>query len=232
VSRITRKELKTDQFALEVEHSITFFGHHKADLAKYGGIAVVLAALIVGYTIYSRRESAQREQALAAAIRVQEAPIGMSGNGGLTFPSQEAKDLEANKVFSELQSKYSGSDEGQIANYYLASIKADQGKLAEAEKMFQQVVEKGDANYASLAKLSLAQINFADGRAAKGEELLRELIANPTVLVSADQATISLARFIGPTKPAEARKLLDELRKRPGAVGQIALTILGELPPQ
>jgi predicted negative regulator of RcsB-dependent stress response len=232
VSRITRKELKTDQFAVEVEHSIDFFEHHKGEIVKYGAIVIGVAVLIAGYTIYSRHESGVREQALASAIRVQEAPIGESGNGGLAFPSQEAKDRETNKVFTDLQSKYSGSAEGEVAEYYLASIKADQGKLAEAEKLFQEVAQKGDTNYASLAKLSLAQIQFSDGRTAQGEKLLRELIADPTTFVSADQATISLARFLGPTKPAEARKLLEGLRNRPGPVGQIALTILGELPSQ
>ena len=114
----------------------------------------------------------------------------------------------------------------------MGSIKADQGKLAEGEKLFQEVAQKGDEKYASLAKLSLAQIYFADGRADQGEKVLRDLIANPTIFVSSDQATISLARMLAPKKPAEARKLIDPLRTRPGGVGQVALTMLAELPPQ
>lgn len=232
MSRITRKELKTDKFALEVEHGISFFEHHKNEAVKYGAIAIGVIVLIVGYTIYSRGQHSAREQALAAAIRVQEAPIGVSGNGGPAFPSQEAKDQETIRVFTELQTKYSGSAEGEIAQYYLGSIKADQGKLAEAEKLYQEVAQKGDEKYASLAKFSLAQIYFADGRADQGEKLLRDLIAHPTVFVSADQATISLARFLAPKNPAEARKLLDPLRSRLGNVGQTALTLLSELPSQ
>src|SRR5438045_3481481 len=131
-SRITRKELKTDKFALEVEHGLTFFEEHKSDFGKYAGIAAAVAVLIFGYTIYQRREHGVREQALTTAIRVQEAPVGVSGNGGLAFPSQEAKDQESIRVFTDLQTKHSGTAEGQIAQYYLGSIKADQGKLAEA----------------------------------------------------------------------------------------------------
>jgi len=228
VSRITRKELKSDKFALEVEHSITFFEEHKKEISRYGTIALVVAVLIAGYTIYSRREHAAREQALAAAIRVQEAAVGQPGPG-LTFPTQEAKDQEALKVFSDLHSKYSGSAEGQVAAYYLASIKADQGKLAEAEKLFADLAEHGDAKYASLAKLSLAQIYFGDGRDAQGEKVLRDLMEHPSEFVSKEQATISLARFLGPKKPAEARKLLDPLRTQQGAVSQVALSLIGEL---
>jgi predicted negative regulator of RcsB-dependent stress response len=230
VSRITRKELKSDKFALEVEHSITFFEEHKKEISRYGTIALAVAVLIVGYSIYSRHEHSARQQALASAIRVQEAPVGQAGSAGtLSFPTQEAKDQEALRVFTDLQSKYSGSSEGYVAQYYLASVKADQGKLAEAEKVFNDLSEHGDKKYSSLAKLSLAQIYFGDGRDAQGEKVLRDLIENPTEFVSKEQATISLARFLAPKKPAEARKLLDPLRSQPGAVSQVALSLIGEL---
>jgi hypothetical protein len=52
------------------------------------------------------------------------------------------------------------------------------------------------------------------------------------MFVSADQANIALARGLMPTKPAEARKILDPLRNRAGATGQVALTLYGQLPPQ
>ena len=232
MSRITRKELKSDKFALEVGHGISFFEHHKDEAVKYGAIAIGVIVLIVGYTFYQRGQSGTRQQALAAAIRVQEAPVGQSGNGGLAFPTQEAKDQETVRVFADLQTKHSGSAEGEIAQYYLGSIRADQGKLAEAEKLFQEVAQKGDEKYASLSKLSLAQIYFADGRADQGEKVLRDLIAKPTVFVSSEQATISLARFLAPKKPAEARKLLEPLRTRVGNVGQVTLSLLAEIPQQ
>lgn len=230
MSRITRKELKTDKFALEVEHGLSFFEHHKNEAVKYAAIALGVVVLIVGFTVYQRGQHNNRQQALAGAIRVQEAAVGQAGNGGLVFPSQDAKDQETLRVFSDVQAKYSGSAEGEIAQYYLGSIKADQGKLAEAEKLYQDVAQKGDDKYASLAKLALAQIYFSDGRADQGEKVLRDLIAHPTVFVSADQATISLARFLAPRKGAEARKLLEPLRTRQGTAGQLAISLLGEIP--
>ena len=232
MSRITRKELKTDQVALQVEQGLSFFQRHQKEAGKYAGIAAVVAVLIAGYAYYSRSEHNKREQALAAAIRVQEAGVGVSGNGGLTFPTQEAKDTETLRVFGDLRTKYSGSAEGEIAQYYLASIKADQGKLAEAEKGFQEVAEKGDGKYAALAKFSLAQIYFSDGRTDQGEKTLRDLIDHPTLFVSKEQATITLARYLAPRKPAEARKLLEPLRNAESSVSQIALSLIGELPAQ
>jgi predicted negative regulator of RcsB-dependent stress response len=229
VSRITRKELKTDKFALEVEHTVTLFEEHRQEIIRYGIVAAAVVALIVGYTIYSKSQHAAREQALAHAIEVQEAPVGQSASGGLSFTTQDAKDAESTKVFTDLKNKYSGSSEAQIASYYLASIQADQGNMAQAEKSFQDVAQHASAGYASLAKIALAQIYFSDGRNAQGEAILRDLIAHPTVFVSADQATITLARhYQGLKNTAEARKLVEPLKSKPG-VGQIVVSMLGDL---
>jgi predicted negative regulator of RcsB-dependent stress response len=235
VARISRKELKTDTFALEVEHTVTFFEEHKQDLVRYGGVALAIAVLIVGYVFYSRHQHGKRETALYHAIQVEEAPVGPLQPGQsvtMNFPTQEAKDQQAVKEFADIASAYSGSTEGAIAHYYLGTIYADQGKLAEAEKAFKEVADKGDAKYAALAKLALAQIYFADGRDNQGTALLQDLMAHPTLFVSKEQAALTLARFLIHKNPAEARKLLDPLRSQPGAVGQTAVSLYTELPPQ
>jgi predicted negative regulator of RcsB-dependent stress response len=234
VSRITRKELKTDKFALEVEHTVTFFEEHQQQFVRYGGLVVAAAVLIAGYTLYSRHQHSKREEALYKAIQVQEAPVGPAtpGAANMNFPTQEAKDQIAIKAFSDLRSLYPGTAEGEIAQYYLGSIQADQGKLAESEKSFKEVVDKGDDKYASLSKLALAQIYYADGRDQQGEAMLKDLADHPTEFVSKDQANLMLARYLMGKKPAEARKLLDGLRTKQGSVGQAAMTLYAELPPQ
>ena len=233
MARISRKELKTDTFALEVGQTVTFFEEHRQDLVRYGGIALAVVVLIVGYVFYSSHQHTKREAALYHAIQVEEAPIGPPVPGqNMNFPTQEAKDQVALKEFGDVASAYSGSAEGEIAQYYLGTIFADQGKLAEAEKAFKEVADKGDAKYASLAKLSLAQIYFADGRDNQGTALLQDLMAHPTMFVSKEQAALTLARFLLHKNPSEARKLLDPLRAQQGAVGQTALAMYSELPPQ
>jgi predicted negative regulator of RcsB-dependent stress response len=232
VARITRKELKSDKFAQEVGLTVTFFEEHKEKIARYGTIAAVAGLLVAGYVLYQRHEHGVREEALTKAILVQEAVVGASATGGLSFPTQEAKDQEALRVFTDLQSKDAGSEEGVIAEYYLGAIKADQGKLAEAERNFQEAAQKGDGQYASLAKLSLAQIYFANGHPDLGEKTLRDLMAKPTIFVSKEQATIMLAHYLGAKNPAEARKLLEPLRSLPGAVGQEALQVYAEIASQ
>lgn len=233
VARITRKELKTDKFALEVEHGLSFFEQHQKEIIRYGTVAIALVAIVLGVITYRRHQAGLREQALARAIQIQETAVGPVTQGAATtFPTQQVKDDLALKAFEEVKDKYPGSDEAEIAEYYRASIRADQGNMAEAEKGFQEVAQKGNERYASLAKLSLAQVYFAEGKNDLAQKTLRDLAAHPTMFVSADEANIALARGLMTSNPAEARKILDQLKNRQGAAGQVALQLYGELPAQ
>ena len=232
MARITRKELKSDKFALEVGHTVTFFEEHKEEFVRYGAIVLAVAVLVGGYSVYARHQHAARQEALYKAIGAQEAPVGTAAPGALSFPTQDAKDQQALALFGAVRNNYSGSDEAVVATYYMGAIHSDQGKLAEAEKEFLEASQKGNAQYAGLAKLSLAQIYFSDGRTAQGETALRELMAKPTVFVSREQAAIMLARYLASTKPAEARKLLQPLIDTPGGVSQVAVGVSASLPPQ
>ncbi len=78
MSRITRKELKTDKFALEVEHTVSLFEQHRQEIIRYGIAALAVVVLIAGYGMYSRSQHAAREQALSHAIEVQEALVSFS----------------------------------------------------------------------------------------------------------------------------------------------------------
>ena len=231
--RITRRELKTDKFAVEVEHTVDFVTQHRGQLVLYGSIAVAVAVISVGAYFYMRQQHTKREQALADAIRIQEAAVGQQNpNAPVNFATEDAKRAAAAKAFSEIAAKYSGTNEAAIAKYYLGASLATDGKLADAQRLFQEAAEAGDQNYASLARFSLAQIYVSENRPADAEKIFRDLMAHPTALVSKEQATIELAKLIAPTKPAEAKKLLDPLRAQTGPVSQAALGALNDQPAQ
>lgn len=231
-SNLTRKELlKQDKFTVEAEHTVNFLSEHRKEAVRYGVIALIVVVIVAAVFYYRNSQSSVRQQILAEAITLENAPVGLPpANGGVSFQTQAAKDDAVNKAFTKLASDYSGSEEAYIAEYYLGARALEAGKVDDARKRYQDVADHADANYASLAKLSLAQLDMAENRTGEAESLLKGLMDHPTDLVSKTQATYTYAKAIAPTNPAEARKLLGQLASEKSDVSEVALTAMNELP--
>ena len=234
MDKLDRKDLKHDHFVEEVQHLVDTAKVNKGRVEMIGGIVLAALLLGVGGYYYMDRLQTERQAALMDAIKVQEGVVVTPGNqappGAKGFATEAAKNEAANKAFSNLALKYAGKDEGEIARYYLGVLAADQGKIDEAVKNFQQVASSASSNYSSLAKFSLSQLFGQQGKLADAEKLLKELEDSPTMMVSKEQAQIERARLIAKTKPDEARKILDPLRTsdRP-LVSRSALSASAEL---
>ena len=226
-----RRELKHDKFIEQVGHSVEYAAEHRGQFLKWGVAAVVVLLVAIGAYWYTNNQKGIRQAALRDAMQAFEANIGPSQNEYIrSFPTQEAKDQAVVKELTDVDTRFAGKEEGQIARYFLGVHYSDKGNLAEAEKHLKQAAESGTDVYASQAKLSLAQIYDSIGRQADAEKLLRSVIDDPTILVSKEQATITLARILAKKNPAEARKLLEPLRAERSAVSRAAITALGDIP--
>jgi predicted negative regulator of RcsB-dependent stress response len=224
-----RRQLKHDKFVDQVGHSVEYATEHRDQMIKWGGVALVVVVLAVGGYWYFTHQHNVRQEALRNAMQTFEAGIGQGGEFIKSFPTQEEKDKAVVKELTDVATKYSGKQEGQISRYFLGLYYSDKGNLPEAEKHLKIAAEGKDA-YASQAKLSLSQLYASTGRQADAEKLLRSIVDDPTVLVSKEQATIALAKVMAPKNPAEARKLLEPLRSERGPVSRAAITALGEIP--
>src|SRR5207244_8046022 len=126
---------------------------------------------------------------------------------------------------------YSGSEEGDVAQYYLGGKALDAGKVDDARKKFQDVADHANSNYASLAKLSLAQLDLAENRAPEAENLAKDLAEHPTDLVSKTQANFLHAQILAmSSKPEEARKIYQQIAQEKSDASQLAVTAMAELP--
>ena len=229
-----REQLKHDVFVEEVTHTIDYAATHKKQLSMYGGLALTVIVLAGGWWWWSDKQAAERQTALQGALQDQQAAVGPGSSPYLrSYPTQELKDAAIIKSFNDIIAKYPSSDEAAMGHYYIAVTYADQGKFAEAEKEWQLVVDKGSKEYASLSRYALAQMYAKQGKTAQAEQHLRYLIDNPTALFSKENAQIELAKLISPTKPDEARKILEPLRQLStrGSVSRWAITAYGDTKP-
>jgi predicted negative regulator of RcsB-dependent stress response len=233
VARITRKELKKDEFARDVGLTVEYLSEHRKQAIRYGVAVAVVAVLVLVVIGYRRQQRSARQQALTAAMEIQQSPVGPPSNEFVKFyPTEQERDNAARTAFADLVARFPGTNEATIGEYYLGTIAADQNKNQEAEKWLKQAAGASNADYASLAKLSLADLYRSEGKTADAEKLLRSLIAKPSQFVSKDEATIALADLVAPTNPAEARKLLDPLSTtNRAAIGRAASAVLSRLPP-
>jgi len=232
VDRRTRKDLKSDKFAQEVQHGFEFLTEHKQESIRYGGVALALLVIAGGIYFYMRHQATVREDALAQALKIDGAVVGnppQQAPGAMHFASTEEKEKAQEKAFSDMAARYHGSDEGAIAGFYLASYAADKGNLAEAEKRYKDIVDSAPKEFAALAKLSLAQVYEGEGKDKEAESVLRDVMAHPAATVSKEQAEIRLALLIGKKNPDEARKMLEPLRTQRTAISRSAVQAMGDI---
>jgi len=193
VDRQTRKDLKTDKFAEDVFDVFEWASVHKAEVVRYGAILLAVVLIIVGVVYYNRSQAVVRGEALAKALRVDDATTGEAVQPtNMHFDTEAQKDKAKVQAFTDLSAKYNGTQEGAVADMYLGSYAVDTGNMAEAEKRYKRVVEEGPKAYAGLARLSLAQVYASEGKMADAEKILRDAIANPSLTVSKEHATIVL----------------------------------------
>jgi predicted negative regulator of RcsB-dependent stress response len=232
VDRHTRKELKTDKFALEIGHTFEYLSTHRTEVLRYGAVALAVLVIAGGYYYYTRHQADVREEALAQALKIDDATVGTNVlPTNLNYPTIDEKNKARNKAFTDLATKYKGTAEGAYAQIYLAADDADRGDLPAAEKRFREVMDSAPLQYAALARLSLADTLVAEGKPAEAEKILREAVSKPAATVSKEHATLILAQLVAKHDPCEARKMLDPLKTERSSVSRAVIQALGDTPP-
>jgi predicted negative regulator of RcsB-dependent stress response len=234
VAKLTRKELKSDKFALEVQHSVEFVSEHRRQMIRWGPPAAAVVLIILGIVWYRNYQYNARQDALHSALNIQNSTIGPSQNGTVvTFPTAQARETAVIKTWRDFADKYSGTRDAGIAEFFLGTTAADAGNLPDAAKHFQAAIKDSNPTYASEAKLALAQVYGAQGKVKEGEALIQSVIDHPTVMVSKDAAMLALAELIKCSDPKRAHQLVDPLRTSTrSAVSKAAITLEGYISQQ
>jgi predicted negative regulator of RcsB-dependent stress response len=231
MDRHTRKELKTDKFAQGVGTGFEFLSEHRGQATRWGLIAVAVVVIVGAIWLYRSHQATLRTELLAKAMQVDDATVGAPQPPRLNFPTAEDKEKARIAAFTDVAVKYPGSQEAAIAQLAVAAAQADKGQVDQALKTFQNVMDTAPDPYNSVAKSSIAQIYVSQGKTDEAEKLLRQLVDNPSMFVSKEQATLDLAQVIARKNPAEARKLLEPLSgSKRTVVSRAAVAVLGTIP--
>src|SRR5580698_827221 len=203
-------------------------------MVQWAAPVVGLVLIVIGIFWYRSYQHNARQEALHAALAIQNAQVGPSQSEYIvSFPTAEARETAVLKSWRELAAKYPGTEEGDISEFFLGTNAADAGNLPEAAKHFEAAIDSGSGPYASEAKLVLAQIYAAQGKINDGIQLIQSVIDHPTVMVSKDAAVLAMADLIKTSDPQRARKMVEPLRTSTrSAVSKAAITLDSSLSQQ
>jgi hypothetical protein len=212
---LTRHELKEslqhDQFTDAVANAVNYTLADRQRLIRWAiiiGVVFVIAGAATWYWSYAR---SVRQEDLASAFSVLNAPVGTTETAGKSFPTPEAKTKASVKALADVVAKDGGSREGLIAQYYLGTLKAQNQDPKGAESDL-NAVANSSSECAPLAKIALAQLYISQNRSADAQKLLREVVDKPTDLVSKSQAQLLLAQMLQSSNPQEAKKIVQSLK--------------------
>jgi hypothetical protein len=212
---LTRHELKEqlqhDRFTDAVSGAVTYARSHREKLTRWIIVAGIVLIVAGGAFWFMTYRNSVRQRDLENAFVVLDAPVGTPSQLGKTFATQDAKNQASIKALQDVIAKDGGTSQGLIAQYYLGTLKASTKDIKGAETDLENVANSS-SECAPLAKIALAQLYSGENRMADAQRVLRDIINNPTDLVSKAQAQILLAHLEETSNPQDAKKLLQAVR--------------------
>lgn len=212
-----RHQLKQDQFAAKTQETLDWASAHQNALTYVTIALVIIGALGIGGFYYQQN----REQAASALLsqgldeyNTPLLPVGTPPTPGepfFTSASDRAK--AASNTFIEVSQKYTHTDAGTLAKYFLGLASEDLNDNAKAEQYLKNVAGSGNKDIAALSKQALAALYHEEGKDSDAANLYKELIAKPTNTVSKATAQMALAQLYETKDPAEARKIYADIAK-------------------
>ncbi|HVL69660.1 MAG TPA: tetratricopeptide repeat protein [Vicinamibacterales bacterium] len=200
-----RHKLKENEFARTVAAAQDMLTARRNDLTRIAVVALVLIAIVAGYTLWRQSRNARAEAALATGLAAFEAPvvppeapapgspIPVQQPG--TYATEQAKLEAALPMLMQAAEQYPNTDAGIAARYYAASALASLGRFAEAEQRFREVVDNGGSRiYARTARLGLADVQVAQGKYDDAINIYREMSADTKAQIPVDGVLMSLGR--------------------------------------
>lgn len=188
-------------------------GKGRTILYVIGG-AIIVAALLGGYALWSRRKSDEARRAMGRAIAIAATPVMSTSipgfSPGATFTSEQERARKAIDEFEKVAAKY-GDPYRSEARYFIATNQL----YVERDKGMTELAQLGSSSIAEVAVLSkfaLAQAKEADAKYDEAAAFYSQLAALNNPVISAEVANFRLAMvYQKQSKNKEAADILFQL---------------------
>ncbi len=221
--RLTRKQIKQDEFISFVDRSFHWLGQNWRQAAY--GLGGVLAVALIWWaaTAYMGSRGEAAEQAVTAAIATYQAPTGGAApvGGKPWFATDTERLAAAEKEFQSVSSRYWLTPESRVAAIFLARIAVDRGDQALAIRKLSEVTSRRSGDpLVRLAMLDLVRLRIAKGEGPQLVADLEAMAAGKDARLTRDTALFQLAKvWEHEGKPEEAnrfyRKLVEDFPDSP-----------------
>lgn len=213
--RLTRKQIKHDEFVTIVDRATRWMGSNWRQAAMGFAGAVVLALAWWGASAFFGARASAAAEALQKGIEAYGAPVGAASTASstVTFATDSQRLDAAQKAFDRVASRYWLTPQARLARLYLAHIKADRGDVDGAIRALSGLAAKRSADpIVRMAMLDLVHLRMAKHQ---DQELVPELQAmaeGKDPRLPRDAAMFLLAEVLGRTgKQADATRFYKQL---------------------
>ncbi len=235
---LLRKEIKRNELAEAVEKTVHYAESHRRLLIQALVGVLALGLVIVLVALFRNLQKDKAAEALAAAIRVYDAPIDATAPKpddavAPSFADEAARTAKATSVLEKVRSDYRGAESGLVAASYLARIAADKGDLPTARRYWQEVADgTNDGFLGAQARLSLLKVDLAEGKKEEAAKSLEGWLERTEKPMPEDMILFELASVreeLGKTDEALSayQRIVDEFPRSPyGSEAQQRVSIL------
>jgi predicted negative regulator of RcsB-dependent stress response len=166
-----RHHLKEHEFQIAMARTRDRLVEHQRPVGVILGAIVLVSLLVGGYIFWQRSTNEKASALLAEAIVTAATPVGPPESNlpgqinpkptGKTFATEKARADAAIAKFVAAAQAYPSSQPGIAANYRAAALLAEQGRAAEAESRFNDVIARdGNGVYGRMARLGIAGLQI------------------------------------------------------------------------
>jgi TolA-binding protein len=219
MKRIERHKLKGNDFAASIAKARTVMADRSREVTTTVIALVVAVALIGGFYGWRSSRNAKATNLLASALAVAEAPIVTPAPPAPgspppvqqpgTFRNEHDRLEAALPRLLEAADKYPNTEAGLTARYRAASVLAELGRYAEAERRYQEVIDRAGRSsiYGRTARLGLADAELAQSKHDAAINTLKELSTDGDSQLPLDGVLMQLGRaYLQAGKKEEATR--------------------------